>query len=56
MTESLLGGLETLNEMDTCPPRMVRSLIDGRLDPSSGNAELKFHSSSADAPFACCWA
>lgn len=53
MTESLLGGLETLNEMETWLPWIERSLTDGRFVPSSGNAELKFHSSSADAPLTC---
>ena len=54
ITESLLGGLEILNEIETWLPWIDSSLTDGKLVPSSGNAELKFHSSSADAPLACC--
>ena len=51
--DSLVGGLDTLKEMVTWRPWMTKSLAIGRLLPSSGRAELKFHSSSADAPFVC---
>ena len=54
MTESLLGGLEILNEIDTWLPWIPMSLTGGRPAPSSGKAELKFHSSSPGAPLFCC--
>lgn len=54
ITESVFGALCTLNVIVTCPPWMIRSLAAGKLALSSGRAELKFHSSSAEAPLDCC--
>ena len=54
ITASVYGTLCTLNAIVTCPPWMIRSLVVGKLGLSSGRAELKFHSSSADAPLDCC--
>lgn len=49
-TDSLLLGLDSLNKIATVLFETDRFLEDGRLALSSGNAELKFQSSSAVEP------
>ena len=53
MAEWLSGGLVALNMMLTEPLCTATSLEVGRLALSSGRAELKFHSSSAEEPLVC---
>lgn len=53
ITESLFAGRLARKTMFTGPLCTVKSFEVGRLVFSSGKAELKFHSSSADAPLVC---
>ena len=51
--ESSFAGLLAVKTIPTGLSATVTTLDAGRLALSSGNAELKFHSSSADAPLGC---
>ena len=49
-TLSVLAVLDALKTILTDVFETINSLRDGRLEGSSGRAEVKFQSSSADAP------
>lgn len=53
ITESLLTGLDNLNDMLTEVFDTVNSLVLGKVPLLSGSAEVKSQSSSADAPLLC---
>ena len=52
-TEPLLSGLESLKQIVTEVFDTVNSFEVGRFVESSGSAEVKFQSSSFDAPLLC---
>lgn len=51
--ESLLTSLDNLKEMLTEVFDTIKSLVLGKVPVSSGSAEVKSQSSSADAPLLC---